>query len=116
MLKPLKKLMNAKKTSTKLLILADKVETYKDFDQSDSSRCVIAIGLRLFGGRSSQDDITQFAKDFGITSCEAWSLYTAWYSDLGIGEKLAAACERVTAKRAARVLRKLANKYKRKGN
>jgi hypothetical protein len=121
-LKPLKRLINAKKFSTRLLILASVIETLRqgtEFDQMFSTTCVVGIGNTL-AGRDSQYHLTawdNFAQFYGLTNSQAWYLYLAHYDELGIGlrKSYSGNMRAVTPKKAADVLRRLATKLKEAG-
>jgi hypothetical protein len=113
--KPLNKLIQAKKTSTKLRILADKVETYENFDQSENDYCVVGYGGFLHGRDQWSNTSSAFSEDFGTSKDEAHALLLSQYGQLRIGVRSRLKMELVTREFAAGVLRKLANKYAAKG-
>lgn len=108
-------------TSEKLNFLADMLETkYADvFNQWDIFNCVIGIGHRLADdgsivGKPNNDDI-KFMELYGITRSETVALNYGTYSLLEIGiEDIYSG--KMPVSKVAGVIRKLAAKYKRKGN
>jgi len=121
-IKPLRRLTNAKKFSTRLLILASVIESLrkgKEFDQRFLSMCVIGLGLRLAGqdNHSFVAEWQLFAAFYGVTDSQAFNIYLAHYDalDIGLRRSYSANMEKVTPKQAANVLRRLAAKLKEAG-
>jgi hypothetical protein len=103
-----KRLVNATRTSTKLRRLATHIKGNKEFAQWEPDRCIVGLGLRLHGSRSTST--STFARLYGVTEHEARRLFYGDFGQLGL-KNVRDALAHVTRARVERVLRKLADKY-----
>lgn len=105
---------NKQTTNGRLLRLAGRVESHKDFDQRWHTDCAIGLAREMYEeetgleaqGISEEDaDIAEY---FGLTINEVNAIYHAEYDRLNIGFERPRLLSEVTRHQAADVLRRLA--------